>query len=113
MSAGFELARRWNRPPGPVHFLVGIAQGDGPAADARQPHAGSLIDAAEASPIPALGPLKLHRQAQGAARAWASSRGEQVNPEHLLVALLDQGSPTSWRRCTPPTLMPMAPAARF
>jgi hypothetical protein len=31
-------------------------------------------------------------QAQGAARALAESRGEQVGAEHLLIALLDQGT---------------------
>ena len=33
-------------------------------------------------------------QAQGAAMALAESRGEQVGAEHLLIALLDQGTPS-------------------
>jgi len=35
----------------------------------------------------------LHIQAQGGARSLAASRGQQVRVEHLLAALLDQGTP--------------------
>jgi hypothetical protein len=94
MAAGFELSRQWNRPPGPVQFLVGITAIEGPAANALgEERAGALRDAAARSAIPELGPMSLHTQAQQGALAWATIRGERVEPEHLVVALLDQGSP--------------------
>jgi hypothetical protein len=46
--------------------------------------------------VPDGGSMWLHMQAQQTARAWANSRGEQVQPEHLLVALLDQNAPDVW-----------------
>src|SRR5579862_8387868 len=93
ISAGFNLARRCGRPAGPVHFLAGIAEGEGAASEAlRPPGAGSLVAAASAASVPEEGPMSLHVQAQGAARDWAERLGEQVEPEHLLVALLDQRS---------------------
>jgi hypothetical protein len=104
---GFLLARQLDQPCGPVHLLVGVAEGDGPAAAALDPgHGRSLRAAVTAvtavttdadaraatggSPYGGLG--HLHMQAQGAAMALAESRGEPVGAEHLVIALLDQGT---------------------
>jgi len=97
---GFLLARELDQPCGPAHLLVGVAEGIGPAATALDPGQGRSLRAAvtadpEArgagnSPYGGLG--HLHMQAQGAAMALGESRGEQVDAEHLLIALLDQGT---------------------
>ena len=109
---GFLLARELGQRCGPVHLLVGVAAGDGPAAaaldpgqgrslrgvvaadagaaDAGAPDAGAPSDGGGRSPYGGLG--HLHMQAQGAAMALAESRGEQVGAEHLLIALVDQGT---------------------
>jgi hypothetical protein len=94
VRAGFALSHELNRDTGPVHFLAGIAQGEGPAADALRLAPGmSVRDAAANCAVPDDGSMWLHLQAQQTARAWADSRSEQVQPEHLLVALLDQSAP--------------------
>jgi Clp amino terminal domain, pathogenicity island component len=59
----FRFAHEHDRRCGPAEFLVGISAGRGPM------------------------------QAQEAARALAAARSEPAGPEHLLVALLDQGTP--------------------
>jgi hypothetical protein len=99
---GFMLARELDQPCGPAHLLVGVADGDGPAAAALDPGQGRSLRAAvtadtEArsavlgnSPYGGLG--HLHMQTQGAAMALAESRGEPASAEHLLIALLDQGT---------------------
>jgi Clp amino terminal domain, pathogenicity island component len=99
---GFMLARELDQPCGPAHLLVGVAEGDGPAAAALDPGQGRSLRAVVArgavtrgaatgnSPYGGLG--HLHMQAQGAAMALAESRGEPARAEHLLVALLDQGT---------------------
>ena len=97
---GFMLARELDQPCGPAHLLVGVAEGDGPAATTLDPGQGRSLRAAVAadteargagnSPYGGLG--HLHMQAQGAAMALAESRGEQVSAEHLLIALVDQGT---------------------
>ncbi|MGO9874619.1 MAG: Clp protease N-terminal domain-containing protein [Acidimicrobiia bacterium] len=94
VRAGFALSRELNRDTGPVHFLAGIAQGEGPAAEALgiTPRM-SVRAAAAACAVPDDGSMWRHVQAQQTARAWADSRSEQVQPEHLLVALLDQNAP--------------------
>jgi hypothetical protein len=99
---GFGLARELDQRCGPVHLLVGVAEGDGPAAAALDPGLGrSLRDfaapdiGAPADDVgrPPYGGLgHVHMQAQAAAMALAESRGEQVGAEHLLIALLDQGT---------------------
>jgi hypothetical protein len=101
---GFMLARELDQPCGPAHLLVGVAEGDGPAAAALDPGQGRSLRAVVArgavtrgaatgnSPYGGLG--HLHMQAQGAAMALAESRGEPVGAEHLLIALLDQGTPS-------------------
>lgn len=92
LHVGFEMANDSHREPGPAHFLVGIAEGDGPAAEALQVDGPmTLRDAVAACALP--GTAYLHLQAQGATCEWAESRGEVMEPEHLLVALLDQDAP--------------------
>ena len=78
-------ARRGGSRPGPGQLPAcrchgrhrSIAMPAHPAADGQLRHGG-------------LG--HRHMQAQGAAMALAESRGEQVGAEHLLIALLDQGT---------------------
>lgn len=80
---------------GPAEFLVGISETSGSAAAALQPATGrSLREVAVVAGFPA-GHSEgyLHMQAQEAARSLAASRGQPVGAEHLLVALLDQGTP--------------------
>jgi len=104
---GFLLARELGQSCGPAHLLVGVAEGDGPAAAALDPGQGRSLrgvvtadtGAADAG-APGGGMAGSrhgglgHRQmqAQGAALALAESRGERVGAEHLLIALLDQGT---------------------
>jgi hypothetical protein len=89
---GFNFARELGRVCGPVHLLVGISEGGGPAAAALS--AGRPLAEVVASADDALGDgaTYLHVQAQGAARLFAASLGQRVGTEHLLVALLDQGT---------------------
>jgi Clp amino terminal domain, pathogenicity island component len=99
---GFMLARELDQRCGPAHLLVGVAEGDGPAAAALDPGQGRSLRAAVTADSQARGaatdnaPYRglghLHMQAQGAAMALAESRGEPVSAEHLLIALLDQGT---------------------
>ncbi len=99
---GFGLAHELDQRCGPAHLLVGIAEGEGPAAVALDPGQGTSLRAAATADSQAGGGVTgnspyggvghLHMQAQGAAMALAESRGEQVGAEHLLIALLDQGS---------------------
>jgi hypothetical protein len=99
---GFLLAHELGQRCGPAHLLVGVAEGDGPAAAALDPGQGRSLrdvltavpgtpgDGVSGSPYGGLG--HLHMQAQGAAMALAESRNEQVGAEHLLIALIDQGT---------------------
>ncbi len=95
----FDFARQTGgaaRGCRPVHFLVGIAEGDGPAAAALRPADGRTLRAIVADQVrvadgsPA---AYLHMQAQHGALSLAAARGEPPGLEHLLVALLDQGTP--------------------
>jgi urease accessory protein UreE len=79
----------------PVHFLIGIAESESPAATALAPANDRVLravvtDVARTSSAPA---GYLHMQVQAGARSLAASRGQQLRVEHLLVALLDQGTP--------------------
>ena len=103
---GFMLARELDQRCGPVHLLAGVAEGDGPAAAALDPGQGRSLRAVvvadrepapePAAPAPANSPYgglgHMHMQAQPAAMALAEARGEPVGAEHLLIALLDQGT---------------------
>jgi hypothetical protein len=95
IARAFQFARELGRECGPVDFLVGISAGDGAAAAALDPGAGRTLRAIVAAAGGSLGSGAgyLHMQAQGAARLLARARGEQMDVEHLLIALLDQGTP--------------------
>ncbi|HEY2508626.1 MAG TPA: Clp protease N-terminal domain-containing protein [Streptosporangiaceae bacterium] len=99
----FEFAREVGSGCRPVHFLVGIADGDDAAARALRPAARALRPAdgrslravvaeqsARAGGAPA---AYLHMQAQQGARWLADHHGQPPAPAHLLVALIDQGTP--------------------
>src|SRR6266566_2538780 len=91
---GFQFAGDLGCGCGPVHFLVGIAEGHGAAAAALDPGQGPSLRAV----VTAAGNIRgdvagfLHLQAQDAARSLAQARGEDLAAEHLLIALLDQGT---------------------
>jgi Clp amino terminal domain, pathogenicity island component len=99
---GFLFARELDQRCGPVHLLVGIAEGDGPAAAALDPGPGRSLRGAVTADIgvpdgdiaeaPHGRPGHRQMQAQGAAMALAESRGDRVGAEHLLIALLDQAT---------------------
>jgi hypothetical protein len=91
----FRFAHEYGRGCGPVEFLVGISEGDGPAAAALDPGSGrTLREVAVAAGGSASGGAGyLHMQAQEAATALAATQGQPAGPGHLLVALLDQGTP--------------------
>jgi hypothetical protein len=95
MRQGFNFARELGSGCRPVHFLAGIAAGDGAAAAALDPGEGvSLRDAVTSAASGTLtGASFLHVQVQEAARSFAADRHQQPSPEHLLVALIDQGDP--------------------
>lgn len=95
LRAAFGLAHASGGPLRPEYILVAIAEGDGPSADALR---SSVPGGMRAVALPDWGsaqgsPIALHLQAQGAANAWSLGRAEDTSPEHLLVALVDQGSP--------------------
>jgi hypothetical protein len=90
----FQFAREHQHRCGPADFLVGLAEGSGPAAGALRPGPGqSVRQAAAASGLAREGAGYQHMQAQEAARSLAAQRGQAAGPEHLLLALLDQSTP--------------------
>ena len=95
IQRGFQFARELGCRCGPVHLLVGISEGDGPGAAALDPGQGRSLRAvvAAAGGILGGGTGYLYSQAQGAAMALAQARGEHLGAEHLLIVLLDQGTP--------------------
>jgi hypothetical protein len=91
IQRGFQFARDLGSGCRPVHFLVGISEGDGPAAAALNSGSRlSLRAIVTAATGPAASAGYLHMQAQQAARSFAAARHEPAGAEHLLVALLDQ-----------------------
>jgi Clp amino terminal domain, pathogenicity island component len=92
----FDFARATGSGCRPVHFLVGIADGEGPAAAALRP----ADDRSMRNVVASMGRVGdgapaayLHMQAQQGATSLATARGGPVGVEHLLVALVDQGTP--------------------
>jgi hypothetical protein len=85
------MARELDQGCGPVHFLAGIAEGSGAAAAALDTGQGPSVREVVAG-IPGGGAGYLHMQAQEGAVAFADGLGQRAGPEHLLVALLDQGT---------------------
>lgn len=95
LNRGFQFAREIGRTCGPVHFLVGIAEGTGAAADALAPSVGVSLRGVVADDVAALGQgaSYLHGQVQAGARTFADHHGTPVTAEHLLIAVLDQATP--------------------
>ena len=94
MRLGLGFARELGQRAGSVHLLVGISLGDGPAASALSSPGRSLREVVTAGAAE-LGPGAAtwqHLQAQEAARQFADALGQRRAPEHLLVALIDQGT---------------------
>lgn len=86
-SATGELAR-------PVHLLAALATTGGPISEAlTPPGGGSLVGDVDDSADRGGGSSYLVMQTQGTARRLADERGEPTAPEHLLVAVIDQGDP--------------------
>lgn len=94
MRRGFEFARELHQACGPVHVLVGISEGSGPAAAALGTGPGPSLRTVVAGADDAArsGAGYLHAQAQEAATWLARSLGQAPSAEHLLIALLDQGT---------------------
>ena len=93
---GFLYARELGRQCGPLHLLVGVAEGGGgPAAAALDPGHGRSLRAVVRDAGDAFGDGAgyLQMQAQDAATSLAAELGQQPAPAHLLIALLDQGTP--------------------
>lgn len=93
MRRGFEFARELGRSPGPVDFLVGVSEGEGPAAAALDPGPGNSLRAAATADSAPGSAGYLHMQVQQAAQWLAQARGQQAGPGHLLIALVDQRTP--------------------
>jgi hypothetical protein len=110
ISRGFRFAGETGRRCGPVHFLVGISEGDDGAAAALAPaRGGSLRDAVTgAGDAFGDGAGYLHMQAQGAARSLAEALGQALLPGHLLISLLDQATPEVLRALSLAGLDPAA-----
>ena len=94
VTRGFRLARAMGRGCGPVDFLVGISEGEGAAAAALRPGPGRSLRAVVAGAGGALGDGEgfRHMQAQEAATSLAAALAQGPAPEHLLIALIDQGT---------------------
>jgi hypothetical protein len=111
---GFMVARELGQGCGPVHLLVGVAEGDGPAAAALRPGQGRslrAIVAGEGAARAAGGYVQM--QSQSGALSLAKSRGERVSPEHLLIALIDQATAPVLDALTAAGLDPAAACRRF
>ena len=106
IQRAFQFAHEHGRDCGPAEFLVGISTGYGPAAAALDPGSGRSLREIAAAAVTAAdegaaaagrpagaGAGYLHMQAQEAATSLAAARGQPATPEHLLIALLDQGTP--------------------
>jgi hypothetical protein len=90
---GLRFARSLGRHGGPVDLLVGISLGHGPATDALAAGRGrSLREVVAAAGDTLAAGSYLQVQAQDAARRFADGLGQALAPEHLLIALLDQGT---------------------
>jgi len=93
---GLAFARELGQRPGSVHLLVGVSLGDGPAAQALATGQGPSLREVVVAGAGELGSGAAawqHVQAQEAAREFATALGQRRAPEHLLVALVDQGMP--------------------
>ena len=92
VMAGWEYLKDASDRIGPTHLLVGIADGDTDAGRAIAA-GGRLREAVSADPRLRPGSSWLRCQAQDTAEKLAETFGQDRRAEHLLVALLDQGTP--------------------
>jgi hypothetical protein len=92
---GFLFAQELGRRCGPLHLLIGVAEGEDPAAAALGPDRGRSLRAVvrDAGDGFGDGAGYLQMQAQEAAQSLAAELGGEPAPGHLLIALLDQGTP--------------------
>ena len=82
----------------------GFRTGQGDPAWRCHGRTGEIADTEAGAPagkIRVRGAGHRHKQAQGAAMALAESRGERVSAEHLLIALVDQGTAPVLRSARP------------
>lgn len=95
MVRAFSIASEAGELARPIHLLAALAIGDGPIASSLVLVNHDRPLARETDPLPGRGggSSYLARQADEAAREFASARGDLAGPEHLLVALIDQGDP--------------------
>jgi len=107
---GSQFARELGRRCGPLHLLVGIADGDDQAAAALRPPDGRSLHTivSEAAGDFGDGAGYRHLQAQEAARSLAAELSREPAPGHLLIALLDQGTPDVLRAISLAGLDPAA-----
>ena len=92
LGRGFRFADELGVVCGPVHLLVGVAESGDPGAVFHD-QATALRAAAAAGTGPHEGGTRaLLLQVQAAARALVARHGGPARPEHLLVALVDQGN---------------------
>jgi hypothetical protein len=93
LMRGFRFAHDLGCTCGPVHFLVGVADGDGPGARALADSGRSLRAVVTEGPANLReGASYLSAQVQGAARSLAQQLGTSTAAEHLLIAVLDQAT---------------------
>jgi hypothetical protein len=79
----------------PIHLLAALAELDGPISNALVSPLGRplLSRPADPPPVHGGGASYLVMQTQEAATRLASKGGETMNPEHLLLAVIDRGDP--------------------
>lgn len=89
------LAAETNELCRPIHLLAALAELDGLISDALVSPLGRplLPRSADPPPVHGGGASYLVMQTQEAATQFASERGKTMNPEHLLLAVIDQGDP--------------------
>ncbi|HEX3716263.1 MAG TPA: hypothetical protein VHV09_25960 [Trebonia sp.] len=92
---GFQLAAEAGRKCSPVYLLGGVAGGTGLAAAALGAGTGQPLPAAVAAAGELFGDdgSYLHGPAQLGAAALARQLGQPPEPGHLLIVLIDQGTP--------------------
>jgi hypothetical protein len=91
----FEIAAETDQPCRPVHVLAALTEYEGPISAALVSPLGRPLFARPAHPRSVHGGHAgfLVVQTQEGAAHLASKRGETVGPEHLLLAVVDQGDP--------------------
>jgi hypothetical protein len=95
LRRGFEFAHELRAICGPVHFLVALSEDGGVAGTVFENGSGLTLRSVVSADPNGLGQgaLYLSSQVQEAARSLADAQDQQVLAEHLLLAVLDQGSP--------------------